>query len=261
MKLAKQFIIPAITILFIGLMAFPAMGGPGKMQKNQGIIGTGTGECQMIARLPAEELSFEEEQGLIYMREEEKLARDVYAAFYDLWQAPFFRNISLSEQRHMNALKLLIVKYGLTDPVSDPTAGVFTDPVFQSLYNDLTAQGQISLVEALKAGAAIEELDIMDLAERIAEADNLDIQLVYQNLLKGSRNHLRAFAYHLSLNGVIWEPLYLTQEQLDDILTTPWERGHVDENGDPVATPRKAGSGSGGGNSGINGGTGECINN
>lgn len=254
MKITRQKIIPVLTALFIGLMVFPAHGAPGKMNKNQGLMGVGGGECRMISKLPVEELSFEEEQGLIYMREEEKLARDAYAAFYDLWKMPIFKNISLSEQRHMNAIKLLITKYELVDPVTDPTAGVFTDPTFIGLYNDLTAQGETSPVEALKAGAAIEELDIMDLMERIAETDNLDIRLVYQNLLKGSRNHLRAFAYRLSLSGITWEPVYLTQEQLDDILTTPWERGHVDENGDPVANPRKAGSASGGG-------TGECVRN
>ncbi len=42
-------------------------------------------------------------------------------------------------------------------------------------------------------GVLIEQTDIADLQARLAQTDNADIQLVYNNLLNGSYNHLSAF--------------------------------------------------------------------
>lgn len=63
---------------------------------------------------------------------------------------------------------------------------MFTNPDLQALYNNLTARSSQSLAEALKVGAAIEEIDILDLESRLAQTDNTDIQQVYNNLLSGS---------------------------------------------------------------------------
>jgi hypothetical protein len=134
-----------------------------------------------------------EELNITYMREEEKLARDVYLVMYDLWGANIFANISDSEQRHMDAIKNLITRYGLTDPVVDDTVGQFTNPELKELYDDLIEDGEVSLEEALKVGVAIEELDIADLKQALAETDKKNIERVFQNLLNGSNNHLDAF--------------------------------------------------------------------
>jgi hypothetical protein len=134
-----------------------------------------------------------EELNITYMREEEKLARDVYLVMYDLWGANIFANISDSEQRHMDAIKNLITRYGLTDPVVDDTVGQFTNPELKELYDDLIEDGEVSLEEALKVGVAIEELDIADLKQALADTDKKNIERVFQNLLNGSNNHLDAF--------------------------------------------------------------------
>jgi hypothetical protein len=134
-----------------------------------------------------------EELNILYMREEEKLARDVYLVMYDLWGADIFANISESEQRHMDAVKNLITRYGLTDPVVDDGIGVFTNPELKELYDELIVAGEVSLEEALKVGVAIEELDIADLKQALTETDKRNIERVFQNLLSGSNNHLDAF--------------------------------------------------------------------
>jgi hypothetical protein len=228
MKTAKHLFTCMAFILAITLVLAPSQ-GLAKNNKNQnqnGQYGNGAGMNFVVSGLPAEELSVEEETGLILMREEEKLARDVYTFLYEKWQAPIFDHIAMSEQRHMNAIKLLIDKYGLVDPVTDPTAGAFTNPQMLALYNQFTAQGALSLIDALKVGATIEDLDIKDLQELIAQTDNADIALVYENLLQGSRSHLRAFAYRLSLLGVTYEAQYITPEELEDIITSPMETGN-----------------------------------
>ena len=147
------------------------------------------------------------------MREEEKLAHDVYAAMYDLWGLPIFTNISRSEQMHTEAVRSLLDGYGISDPAS-AEPGVFTNPDLQALYNQLVAQGSASLSDALRVGAAIEEIDILDLQERLAETENSSTQQVFNNLLRGSYSHLNAFTSTLvSQTGETYQPQYMS---LDD---------------------------------------------
>jgi len=256
MKTAKHLFTLIAFILAITLVLAPSQGLAKNNQNQNGKQGGGAGMHFVVSGLPAEELSAEEESGLIRMREEEKLARDIYTYLYDTWQASIFDNIAMSEQRHMNAIKLLIDKYGLIDPVTDPTAGVFTNPDMLALYNQLTAQGALSLIDALKVGATIEDMDIKDLQDLIAETDNADIALVYANLLRGSRNHLRAFAYRLSLLGVTYEAQYITPEELADIITSPNETGNMNGNDNPAKGVKVQAAG----NIGMNGTAGTCPN-
>lgn len=139
------------------------------------------------------ELTQEEADALIFLREEEKLARDVYTVLYKKWGKNAFKNIAASETRHMDSVKTLLDAYGLADPVAIDTPGVFSNTELQQAYDTLVAQGSRSLEEALRVGVAIEELDIADLRELLAMQPNADITEVAQNLLKGSQNHLNTF--------------------------------------------------------------------
>ncbi len=172
----------------------------------------------LIDAIEITDLDDDETAELLFMREEEKLARDVYRYLYTKWNQRTFNNISKSENQHMSALLVLINRYGLTDPVGSNADGVFSDPNLQSLYNSLIAAGSVSLVEGLKVGAAIEEIDIIDLDEAIAATDNEDFKLIYGNLRKGSENHLRSFVSVLSRNGVTYAPQYLSIEVYNEII-------------------------------------------
>ena len=182
---------------------------------------------QLIYQTPAGNLSETEKDGIIYMREEEKLARDVYKTLYDKWGLKIFANIADSEQTHMEAVKLLIEKYNLEDPAENKGIGEFSNSELQDLYNELVAEGSKSVEDALKVGAMIEEIDILDLKKHISETDKEDIKLVYENVMKGSRNHLRAFTSTLSKYGVAYEPQYLSKEEYEKIVSSPIERGSV----------------------------------
>ena len=146
------------------------------------------------------ELSQEERDGLIHMRIEEKLARDVYIVMGELWNHKVFLNIQLSEQKHMEAVKRLLDKYSVPDPLTTDSVGVFPDPQFQLLYDQYILQGNQSLQEALLVGKAIEELDIADLTFQLTFVDNPDIIRVYQNLKAASENHLAAFLRCLNVS-------------------------------------------------------------
>ena len=167
-----------------------------------------------------------EAEGLVFMREEEKLARDVYLTLYGQWNIPIFQNIAGSEQTHTDAVKTLLDNYNLVDPVVNDEIGVFTNPDLQSLYDQLVGQGSQSLSDALQVGAVIEEIDILDLEKYIAQTDNTDIQLVYENLMKGSRNHLRSFVSTIQKQtGGAYQPQYLSQAVFDAIVGTGIEMG------------------------------------
>jgi hypothetical protein len=142
---------------------------------------------------PSRPLTSADASGLQFMRQEEKLARDVYTVFGDIYTVRAFDNIARSESRHTAAISGLMGIYSVPDPVAADTPGVFADPELTRLYADLTAQGRQSLAGALRAGVTVEQKDIADLQARIAATDRSDLKAVYGNLLRGSQNHLRAF--------------------------------------------------------------------
>lgn len=182
--------------------------------------------ASQLADLPMGELTDEEEAGLLLMREEEKLARDVYNKLFELHAKKIFENIANSEQTHTDAVKALLERYDLIDPVAEDVAGQFNNIDLQMIYDQLVALGTPSLLDALRVGATVEELDIFDIA-RLQEqlVNNDDIYLVYENLLKGSRNHLRSFYKQIQNENADYEPVYISQEEFDAIVNSEMERG------------------------------------
>lgn len=179
----------------------------------------------LLLAVPENELTAAEAAGLQFMREEEKLARDVYVALYDLWGANIFNNIAASERTHMEAVAVLLARYNLTDPAL-AAYGEFSNQELQSLYDELVAAGSQSLTAAYQVGALIEDLDIKDLATYLAQTDNEDIRLVYENLQRGSRNHLRAFNRQLvRATGQNYVPQHISERMFADIISSDTERG------------------------------------
>ena len=186
--------------------------------------GGGSGDASLPA-VSGDALSAEEIDGLFYMREEEKLAHDVYVAFHARWGAQVFDNIAQSEVQHTEAVRQRILDHGLVDPAANSPAGVFVNADLQALYNTLVARGQSSLIAALKVGCLIEETDIRDLVVRRAQVDNEpDIVAVYDNLLCGSRNHLRAFNQQLLAQGGSYAPQVISQAEWNAIANSAQER-------------------------------------
>lgn len=170
------------------------------------------GTCDFTSTLTEAEVT-----SLMEMREEEKLAREVYLAMNAKYNYRTFANIAKSENAHTSAVLYLIKGFGLTDP-SPVAATEFSNPLFTDLYAQLTAKGSVSLVEALKVGAFIEEYDIADLQRHIAETENATVAKVYGNLLRGSKFHLKAFTNALKVQGATYTPTVLTVEEYNEIL-------------------------------------------
>jgi hypothetical protein len=211
----KCIAILAILALLLAALIDPAWAGRGNGNNNGGNGGGGNDDGDRASA----ELTEAEIAGLVFMREEEKLARDVYLNLYDAWGLTVFQNIAGSEQKHTDAIENLLENYGIADPVVDEEGrGVYDDPDLQLLYVDLIEYGLASATYALVVGATIEEKDIVDIQEKIDSAAQADIVSTYESLMCGSRNHLRAFMNNLDAVGEPYAAQFLSQEEFDEIV-------------------------------------------
>lgn len=169
------------------------------------------------------ELSAAEREGLAFSREEEKLARDVYAALED--HDPLFAKIGDSEQTHMDAIETLLDRYDVADPAESTAAGDFTAPDLQALHDAFVARGAASRLDALAVGVEIEELDLHDIEALKADATHQDLLKTYDNLARGSRNHLRSFYGEVVSAGGHYTPRHIDHALFEAIVTSPNETG------------------------------------
>lgn len=162
--------------------------GPGSGNGNGNGNGTGSGTWT-----PVQPATADEAKALSFMREEERMAQDVYQFLSGKWNLKVFQNIAISEGRHTAAIGTLLTRYGLPDPSKGLPAGTYADPVLTSLYEQLVAKGSLSIKDALEVGIAIEGKDIADLETALKSAEKVDIKRVYTNLMDASYSHAEAF--------------------------------------------------------------------
>ena len=188
-------------------------------------------------------LDYNEQTHLEFMREEEKLARDVYIKLSTMYpDHPIFGRIDDSEQKHTDAVRDMIRKYGLADPSTNDNVGVYTGAdygwYFTEKFHQLVERASISELEALYVGAFIEELDMMDINQCpkvIVETDNgindvsqcgriytdnRDVSKLYASLLDGSDSHLESYVRNIEryIGKGNYQAQLLSQEQVDEIL-------------------------------------------
>jgi hypothetical protein len=203
-------IAPLLAMLLAGTAAVSLAAGPN---------GNPGGPARAPARSSAAvaPLNAEEASHLIGLREEEKLARDVYLDLAERWQTQEFRNIARSEQRHFDIVGAQLATYGQIDPAL-PAVGQFADPEIQALYASLLASGNTSYVDALRVGATIEDMDIRDVLAAIEATSNPAVKRTYDSLLEASKNHLRAFVSRLTVQGATYEPQFIDEVLFDAIV-------------------------------------------
>jgi hypothetical protein len=136
----------------------------------------------------------EQKDMLFFIYQEEKVARDVYITLGNIYtDETTFASIQLSEQRHIDSARGLCEKYGVSiESVDEESVGNFVLPVLQELYDTCVAEGEKSLLDALKVGELIEITDIDDL-EHASVGMPADVVNVFENLKEGSLSHLDAF--------------------------------------------------------------------
>lgn len=244
-----------LQYLVLGSIAFSLMAfSPAP----QGIVTSTGAENSAIPSIETQVttvLSDAEIASLLKMREEEKLAHDVYVYLSEKWNLNTFANIAASEQTHSDEIKSVLDVYGLVDPSTGKPAGVFSDPELQKLYDSLIQQGSKSLSDAIKVGGAIEEIDILDLRKAASSINAPDIKIVYANLENGSENHLSAFAGTLERQtGETYQPQYMTVEDYQAAI-----EGGTGNGRNGTGTGTGTGNGIGNGNGMDNGSTGNGL--
>lgn len=233
-----KFISKLVTIISVTTLFFASGCGGGD-------VGGITGGGAALGNSTSNTLDVTEASHLTFMREEEKLARDVYLTFAEMYpNQKVFSNIATkSEQTHTDTMRDKLEQFGLQDP--NPTTndlpssiGLFSGDewgwYFMQKFAELTAKGSNSELDALYVGALIEELDMHDIADcptvmvdagypdpcGLHYTDENVLQTSYSSLIDGSENHLRAYVGQIeAVIGVgNYEAQYLTQEAVDTIL-------------------------------------------
>jgi hypothetical protein len=165
-------------------------------------------------------LTTQEIEDLQFLREEEKLARDMYTHAYNLYGVNIFNNIASSEQRHTNSVLELMNRYEVED-IATATLGDFTDSELSQLYTALIARVETSEAESYAVGVTIEDLDIYDLDVKATHTQNSELQNLYANLKCGSENHMRSFTKKLTALNLTYIPEYIDAVQYTEILAAP----------------------------------------
>ena len=187
-----------VVVALVSFTTFAFAGGDQNQNRHDGELGEGPTKQERIANPNEDALRVrqleEYQEDIIYgIYEEEKLARDVYIMLGDMYpEENTFANIQLSEQSHMDAVRNLCVKYGISIPDVDQEVGEFNLDEMKILYTSFVNEGSDSKLAALEVGQKIEIMDIEDLA-KASEDMPTDVQKVFINLMSGSINHLDAF--------------------------------------------------------------------
>jgi hypothetical protein len=171
-------------------------GGQGAGTGQAAGLGAGGVSPSLLPQADASPLSATETADILFLREEEQLAHDLYTRWAAQYAVPVFSTIAGSETTHYTEVQLLIDRYGIPGRVGNASAG-YTEPAIQALYDDLGPKGDASLAGAFEGGLAVEERDIADIDRMAANTTRTDIAQVYANLRQGSENHRSAFLRQL----------------------------------------------------------------
>jgi hypothetical protein len=169
-------------------------------------------------------LSVEAMEGLIFLRNGERLAKDIAHDFMDAYGSHPFFGQSEAERSHGRAVSQLLARYALHDLVDDQRPGEYSDPFWQSEYDFYREQGALGYIDALLVSLEIQEAAVVDLRywSELSESDVVVVE-VLRALLMATRNHLRILNNELESVGFEYTPVYFSEAEYDQIVYGPLE--------------------------------------
>jgi len=182
----------------------------------EGILSLTGGEAAADDGAALAALTAREKDGLLFIWEEEKAARDLYNGLYEKNNMTIFLDLVRSESSHMDQARAVMEKHGLAVPPDDP--GIFQNQTLQEMHDQLLAEGLQSDQDALTVAAVFEEISIVDLEKELSASQADDVRTVYEGLLAGSRKHLRSYVSDLKDQGIEYQPRYLEAEEFQEIV-------------------------------------------
>lgn len=165
----------------------------------------------------ASELNSTQREEVVFMYNEEKLAKELYATLYTLYGTKTFTNISTrSETKHQLEMQTMLQRYDINflDPTNKERSfqqsdletvafAQFSVDELQNLYDTLYAKAAQTEQDALEVGCMVEVTDVNDLTIAIADTEGFSLlQESYIKLRNGSYNHYHAFDSALKNLGV-----------------------------------------------------------
>ena len=182
----------------------------------EGILSLTGGEAAADDGAALAALTAREKDGLLFIWEEEKAARDLYNGLYEKNNMTIFLDLVRSESSHMDQARSVMEKHGLDVPPDEP--GIFQNQTLQEMHDQLLAEGLQSDQDALTVAAVFEEISIVDLEKELSASQPDDVRTVYEGLLAGSRKHLRSYVSDLEGQGIEYQPRYLEAEEFQEIV-------------------------------------------
>ena len=180
----------------------------------EGILSLTGGEAAADDGAALAALTAREKDGLLFIWEEEKAARDLYNGLYEKNNMTIFLDLVRSESSHMDQARSVMEKHGLDVPPDEP--GRFQNQTLQEIHDQLLAEGLQSDQDALTVAAVFEEISIVDLEKELSASQAEDVRTVYEGLLAGSRKHLRSYVSDLKDQGIEYQPRYLEAEEFQE---------------------------------------------
>src|SRR6476620_4362177 len=165
-------------------------------------------------------LSPAETKALINLHDNQKLSLFVYDSLYAIWGINPFGNIRSAESQHVNFLDDVADNYALELETNEPgnSAATFTTPQAETIYQESISKGSLSVVDALKMGARLEEMSLQVLHNAKAVTIKSDLLHTFDILAMGSKNNLQAFNRRLKMYGITYEPGFLEQKDFRNII-------------------------------------------
>ena len=182
----------------------------------EGILSLTGGEAAADDGAALAALTAREKDGLLFIWEEEKAARDLYNGLYEKNNMTIFLDLVRSESSHMDQARSVMEKHGLDVPPDEP--GRFQNQTLQEIHDQLLAEGLQSDQDALTVAAVFEEISIVDLEKELSASQAEDVRTVYEGLLAGSRKHLRSYVSDLKDQGIEYQPRYLEGGEFQKIV-------------------------------------------
>lgn len=212
-KLILCLLFPAVALAAPGRFGAPAQ------STNRG--GPGAGLC-MSADCPLNSVTLTAPTtlaaaDLVFGVEEERVAHDLYVAAFERWNLGVFDRISAAETQHEAAFVLLAASVKVALPPA--VRGVYATAELQSMYQQLLALVSESAPAALRAGALVEETDIVELRRMIATVQDDRTREVLAHLEAASGRHLRAFVRNLERSGESYQPQVLSASDFTAVIT------------------------------------------
>ncbi len=173
---------------------------------------------------PFEDLSGQEEKGIVFVREEEKVAVNFYGMMSDLFGSEVLTQLAESERTHLGVTALPVEKYHLQDPTVDRTDGEFMSNSLQAHYDELIEEGSPSLSDAFIAGTTLQEASLVTIQNQLDRvANNRDLRNMYAALRVATRNHLRIMFREVTDHGGSYAPLFMEQAAFQAIVSSDFE--------------------------------------